>query len=120
MKKFTIITFFLVASIFSYHLLFPLISIHAYKNEFIQLSNKCEHSKNDIALLDHIGKKEAIETRVNLFMNAKANEFSCFDLALLENKLLSRQVSKKQIDYLRLQSVRKDPSLIDRMDIDNK
>ena len=120
MKKFTIIAFFLVVSIFSFHLLYPLISFHAYKNEFVQLSNKCEQSKKDIASLNHIGKKETIETRVNLFMNAKANEFSCFDLTLLENKLLSRKVSKKQIDYLKLQSVRKDPVLIDRMEIDKK
>lgn len=120
MKKFIIIIFFLVVSIFSYYLLYPQISIHLYKNQFVQLSYKCEQSKDDIALLDYIGKKEAIETRVNLFMNAKANEFSCFDLALLENKLLSRQVSKKQIDYLKLQSVSKDPKLIERMDLDKK
>lgn len=120
MKKFIITTFFLVAIIFSYYLLYPLASIHIYKNEFIQLSYKCEQSKDDIASLDYIGKKESIETRVNLFMNAKANTLSCFDLALLEKKLLSKQVSKKQIDYLKLQSVKKDPTLIERMDIDKR
>ena len=53
-------------------------------------------------------------------MNAKANEFSCFDLELLENELLAKRVSQEKINYLKLKSIVKDPKLIENMDSENQ
>ena len=53
-------------------------------------------------------------------MNAKANEFSCFDLVLLENELLANRVSKEKIKFLKLQSISKDPTLIEKIDSYNQ
>ena len=91
-----------------------------YSDRLNSLSIKCEQSKKDLASLDLIGERESIETRVNLFMNAKANEFSCFDLVLLENELLANRVSKEKIQFLKLQSISKDPTLIEKIDSYNQ
>ena len=102
------------------YMLYPIMIMGMYLDRLNSLSIKCEQSKKDLASLDLIGERESIETRVNLFMNAKANEFSCFDLVLLENKLLANRVSKEKIQFLKLQSISKDPTLIEKIDSYNQ
>ena len=109
----------LLGIIFVIYLFYPNISFSVSKNKLINLAKECEQSKKDLHSLDIIGEKETIETRVNLFINAKANEFSCFDLKLLENELLAKRVSQEKINYLKLKSIAKDPKLIENMDSDN-
>ena len=102
------------------YMLYPIMIMGTYSDRLNSLSIKCEQSKKDLASLDLIGERESIETRVNLFMNAKANEFSCFDLVLLENELLANRVSKEKIQFLKLQSISKDPTLIEKIDSYNQ
>lgn len=115
MKKFQIIILFSTCLLISWYILNPIISLKIQEEKLINLSEECEKSKKDLASLDLVGERESIETRVNLFMNAKANEFSCFDLVLLENELLANRVSKEKIKFLKLQSIRKDPKLIEKI-----
>ena len=120
MKKFITIIISFIGFIFVWQLSYPEISFYIYKQKYTKLVSLCENSKKDLASLDLIGKRESIETRVNLFMNAKANEFSCFDLVLLENELLANRVSKEKIQFLKLQSISQDPKLIERIDSNNQ
>ena len=110
----------LAGGFFISYLSYPLINFSISKNTFTNLVRECEKSKKDLQSLDIIGEKESIETRVNLFMNAKANEFSCFDLELLENELLAKRVSQEKINYLKLKSFAGDPKLIENMDSENQ
>lgn len=119
MRKLLIITL-LIGGFISLYIFYPIAQLHFSKNELINLSKECEKSKQDFRSLDIIGEKESIETRVNLFINAKANEFSCFDLELLENELLAKRVSQEKINYLKLKSIFKNPKLIENMDSENQ
>ena len=118
MKKLTNFVI-LVGVFFISYLSYPAINFSISKNTFINLVRECEKSKNDLQSLDIISENESIETRVNLFMNAKANEFSCFDLKLLENELLASRVSQEKINYLKIKSISKDPLLIENMNLEN-
>lgn len=118
MKK-LFITILLVGSAQVIYFFYPVFVIQISKNELINLAVECEKSKGDMESIDVIGKNESIETRVNLFMNAKANEFNCFDLELLENKLLAKRVSIEKINYLKLKSIAKDPKLIENVNSNN-
>ena len=120
MQKTQLIILSLICLLIGWYILHPIISLKIQEEKFSYLYKKCEESKKDLASLDIIGKKESIETRVNLFMNTKANEFSCFDLVLLENKLLANRVSKEKIKFLQLQSISKDPTLIEKVDSYNQ
>ena len=117
-KPFTL--FLLLGLLLNLYLFYPVISLNINNKEFSNLAKECELSKKDIASLDVVGENESIDTRVNLFMTAKANEFSCFDLELLEKKLLANRVSEKKIKYLKLKSISKDPKLVERMDSYNQ
>jgi hypothetical protein len=119
MRKPLIITL-LIGGFISLYIFYPIAQLHFSKNTFTNLVRECEKSKKDLQSLDIIGEKESIETRVNLFMNAKANEFSCFDLELLENELLAKRVSQEKINYLKLKSIAGDPKLIENMDSENQ
>jgi hypothetical protein len=119
MKKFQIIILFSTCLLICWYIFNPIISLKIQEEKLINLSEECTKSKKDLASLDLVGERESIETRVNLFMNAKANEFSCFDLLLLEKELLAKRVSKEKIKFLKLQSLRKDPKLIEKVDLYN-
>jgi hypothetical protein len=119
MRKPLIITV-LIGGFISLYIFYPIAHLNFSKNTFTNLVRECEKSKKDLQSLDIIGEKESIETRVNLFINAKANEFSCFDLELLENELLAKRVSQEKINYLKLKSIASDPKLIENIDSDNQ
>lgn len=120
MKKSQIIIFSSTCLLISWYIFNPIISLKIQEEKFINLSEECEKSKKGLASLDLLGERESIETRVNLFMNAKANEFSCFDLELLENELLAKRVSQEKINYLKLKSIAGDPKLIENMDSEDQ
>ena len=120
MKKVSIYIFLISFISISWYMVSPSIILKIKSNHFVSLSINCQKSKKYSAELDIVGKKESIETRVNLFMNTKANEFSCFDLELLEDELLAKRVSQEKINYLKLKSIVKDPKLIENMDSENQ
>lgn len=120
MNKFTKGFLCLIGFFVCWYIFNPIISLKTQEEKFTNLTKKCQKSKKELQSLDIIGEKESIETRVNLFMNAKANEFSCFDLELLENELLAKRVSQEKINYLKLKSIAGDPKLIENMDSENQ
>ena len=92
---------------------YPEIQLHLNKSKLTTMNIECENAKRDYSNLDEIGINESDETRVNLFMNAKHNLNTCFDLELLEKKLISQRVSLKKIEFQKLNSISSDPDLIE-------
>ena len=108
-KAILIISALIFISFFTY----PEIQFYLNKSKLNNLNIDCENAKRDYSNLDEIGINESDETRVNLFMNAKHNLTACFDLELLEKKLLSQGVNLKKIEFQKLNSISSDPDLIE-------
>ena len=116
MKKMSFFIFLFAVVFICWYIFLPTVIMNINSGHFVSLSIDCQKSKKYLAELDSVGLKESIDTRINLFMNAKANEFSCFDLELLENELLANRVSQEQIKYLKLKSIAKYPKLIGNLE----
>ena len=112
MKQLSII--FLLTSLFAgYGLFGDDMKLAFYKADLLEQEKLCQNAKRDFMQQDNIAINESDETKVNVFMNAKYNMNTCYDLELLRSKLISEGISPEKIKYLELKAIESDSSLIE-------
>ena len=84
-----------------------------HAEECEQKEKLCQNAKRDFEFQDTLTVQESNETKVNVFMNAKYNLHSCYDLELLKRQLISNGVSPEKLKFLELKAVENDGDLIE-------
>ena len=110
MIKNTIIFIFLL--IFTFYFIYPTFYFFINKNTFKELVKDCLYSERFISMLDEITENESVDTKVNVFLNAKFNQTFCADMIVRENEMISYGVSKEKIDLIKSEVIGENTNLI--------
>ena len=110
MIKNTIIFIFLL--IFTFYFIYPTFYFFINKNTFKELVKDCLNSERFISMLDEITENESVDTKVNVFLNAKFNQTFCADMIVRENEMISYGVSKEKIDLIKSEVIGENTNLI--------
>jgi hypothetical protein len=113
MKRLYLLSLLLIGLLFSYLFFGNEIKLSFYKNDLLTQEKLCQQAKRDFMLQDNVTINESNETKVNVFLNAKYNMNTCYDLELLRSKLIAEGISQKKIKYLELKAIESDSGLIE-------
>ena len=89
------------------------IKLSFYEDTLLKQEKLCQNAKRDFEVQDTLTVQESNETKVNVFMNAKYNLHSCYDLELLKRQLISSGVSPEKLKFLELKAIENDGDLIE-------
>ena len=113
MKRLYLLSLLLIGLLFSFLFFGNEIKLSFYKNDLLTQEKLCQQAKRDYMQQDNVTINESDETKVNVFLNAKYNMNTCYDLELLRSKLIADGISQEKIKYLELKAIESDSGLIE-------